>query len=106
MGDFMERRNNVLEVSEATKRRYMRNLAEQMRDLRSSMEKSDFKGIQEICHRVQGSASLFGLKDLGDACRSMEQAAKDQNLEEIVQCFQVIEVIVARNSGLAEAQGA
>jgi hypothetical protein len=55
---------------------------------------------------VQGSSSLFGLGDLGDACRSMEQAAADENLDEIVQCFQVIEVIVARNSGLAEAQGA
>lgn len=102
----MKKRNNVLEVSEATKRRYFRNLTEQLRDLRSAMEKSDFKTIQEICHRVQGSASLFGLNDLGDACRSMEQAAMDQNLDEIVQCFQVIEVIVARNSGLAEAQGA
>jgi HPt (histidine-containing phosphotransfer) domain-containing protein len=102
----MERKNNVLEVSEATKRRYMRNLTEQLKDLRSAMERSDFKSIQEICHRVQGSSSLFGLGDLGDACRSMEQAAADENLDEIVQCFQVIEVIVARNSGLAEAQGA
>lgn len=102
----MDRKNNVLEVSEATKRRYMRNLGEQVKDLRSAMEKSDFKSIQEICHRVQGSASLFGLKDLGEACRSMEQAAQNENLDEIVQCFQVIEVLVARNSGLAEAQGA
>jgi len=102
----MEKRYSVLAVSEATKSRYYRNLAEQLRELRSAMEKSDFKTIREICHRVQGSSSLFGLSDLGDACRSMEQAAMDQNLDEIVQCFQVIEVIVARNSGLAEAQGA
>lgn len=102
----MERRNRVLQVSETTKRRYFRNLADQLRDLRLAMEKSDFGKIREICHRVQGSASLFGLNDLGDACRSMEQAAIDQNLDELVQCFQVIEVIVARNSGLAEAQGA
>lgn len=102
----MERRNNVLQVSEATKRRYFRNLTDQLRDLRSAMERSDFNNIQEICHRVQGSASLFGVSDLGDACRSMELASKEQNLEEMVQCFQVIEVIVARNSGLAEAQGA
>lgn len=102
----MEKKNNVLEVSEATKRRYLRNLAEQLRELRSAMEKSDFKVIREICHRVQGSASLFGLSDLGEACRSMEQAATDQKLDDIVQCFQVIEVIVARNSGLAEARGA
>lgn len=102
----MGKRNNVLEVSEATKRRYFRNLTEQMRELRLAMEKSDFKSIQEICHRVQGSASLFGLSDLGDACRSMERAALSQDLDEMVQCFQVIEVIVARNSGLVEAQGA
>jgi HPt (histidine-containing phosphotransfer) domain-containing protein len=102
----MEKRNNVLEVSEATKKKYFRNLADQMRNLRLAMEKSDFEKIREISHRVLGSASLFGLKDLGEACRSMEQAAIEKNLEQIVEGFQVIEVIVARNSGLAEAQGA
>ena len=102
----MEKKNNVLEVSEATKKRYFRNLIDQLQGLRSAMEKSDFPAIEEICHRVQGSASLYGLRDLGEACRSMELAAKERNLEEMVQCFQVIEVIVSRNTGLPEAQGA
>lgn len=100
------KKTRVLAVSEATKQRYLKGLEEQTHSLRLAMEKSDFRAIKEICHRVQGSASLFGLADLGEACRSMEQAAEEKNLEQLVECFQVIEVIVARTSGLPEARGA
>lgn len=99
----MPKRDNVLEVSETTKKRYFRNLLDQIHNLRLAMERSDFDTVREICHRVRGSASLFGLKDLGDACRWMEEASVEKKLEQLVEGFQVIEVIVARNTGLQEA---
>jgi len=97
------RRENVLEVSETTKKRYFRNLMQQIHSLRLAMEKSDLETVREICHRVRGSASLFGLRDLGEACKSMEEASLAKKLEEIVQNFQVIEVIVSRHAGPMEA---
>jgi HPt (histidine-containing phosphotransfer) domain-containing protein len=99
----LPRSHNVVEVSEATKKRYLKNLAEQITNLRRAMEKSDFATVREICHRVRGSASLFGLRDLGDACRETEEACIQNKSEGIVQGFQVIEVIVSRNSSHADA---
>jgi len=94
----LPRNHNVVEVSETTKKRYLKNLSEQIRNLRRAMEKSDFSTVREICHRVRGSASLFGLRDLGDACRETEEACIGEKPEAVVNGFQVIEVIVSRNS--------
>ena len=99
----MAKRDNIVEVSETTKNRYFQNLANQIHLLRSAMEKSDNDSVREICHRIRGSASLFGLKDLGDACRDVEEACLANNLEKIVEGFQVIEVIVNRHILPAEA---
>lgn len=98
----MAKRDNVVEVSEATKARYFTNLAKQLHLLRQAMERSDNSSVREICHRVRGSASLFGLKDLGDACRDVEEACMAQNAEVIVSGFQTIEVIVNRHLNPAE----
>jgi len=94
----MPKRDYVLEVSETTKKRYFRNLQAQVYNLRQAMEKSDLGAVREICHRIRGSASLFGLKELGEACRAMEEASIQQKLEEVVESFQVIEVIVSQNA--------
>ncbi len=94
--------NNTLEVSETTKRKYFRSLMEQVHALRQAMEKSDFDSIREICHRVRGSASLFGLKELGEACRWMEEASIQKKIEQLVHGFQIIEVIVSQNAGPTE----
>lgn len=99
----MAKRENIIEVSETTKNRYFKNLSNQIHQLRLAMEKSDNEAVREICHRVRGSASLFGLKDLGEACRDVEEACVANNPEGIVEGFQVIEVIVGRNVNPAEA---
>jgi HPt (histidine-containing phosphotransfer) domain-containing protein len=99
----MARKENIVEVSENTKARYMKNLANQIHQLRQAMEKSDNEAVREICHRVRGSASLFGLRDLGDACRDVEEACLARNAEAIVAGFQAIEVIVGRHLHPAEA---
>lgn len=84
-------------VSEATKKKYLKNLREQIRSLRLAMEKSDAGSAREICHRIRGSASLFGLKELGDACRTMEESSAQEKFDRMVENFQVIEVIVSRS---------
>jgi HPt (histidine-containing phosphotransfer) domain-containing protein len=99
----MPKRDNIVEVSETTKNRYFKNLSNQIHQLRLAMEKSDNESVREICHRVRGSASLFGLKELGDACRDVEEAILANNPERIVEGFQIIEVIVGRNLNSAEA---
>ncbi|HEY8280532.1 MAG TPA: Hpt domain-containing protein [Bdellovibrionota bacterium] len=97
------KKENIVEVSESTRSKYFRSLTIQIYQLRQAMEKSDYKTAREICHRVRGSASLFGLRDLGEACRDVEAACMAQDGERIVEGFQVIEVIVGRNVGTAEA---
>jgi HPt (histidine-containing phosphotransfer) domain-containing protein len=99
----MAKRDNVVEVSEHTRARYFANLAKKLHLLRQAMERSDNEAVREICHRVRGSASLFGLKDLGDACRDVEEACLAKNSEAIVKGFQAIEVIVSRHLNPAEA---
>lgn len=84
-------------ISAGTRNRYLQSLQGQLHGLRLAMEKSDLTSVREICHRMRGSAGLFGLKDLGDACRATEEACLARNQEKIVEGFQVIEVIVSRN---------
>ena len=93
----LPKRDHLVEVSEKTKRRYLQGLHSQLHELRLAMEKSDFTHVREICHRIQGSAGLFGLQDLGDACRATEAACLNNEPEKVVEGFQIIEVIVARN---------
>ncbi|MGZ3650296.1 MAG: Hpt domain-containing protein [Bdellovibrionota bacterium] len=99
----MARKDNVVEVSETTRARYMKNLSTQLHLLRQAMEKSENESVREICHRIRGSAGLFGLKELGDACRDVEEACLAKNAEAIVAGFQVIEVIMQRHAIPAEA---
>jgi HPt (histidine-containing phosphotransfer) domain-containing protein len=100
----MAREDNVVQVSESTKARYLKNLGAQLQLLRNAMEKSENDAVREICHRVRGSASLFGLKELGDACRDVEEACMAKNNEAIVSGFQAIEVILNRHLGSASAE--
>lgn len=93
----LPKREHLVEVSEKTKRRYLTGLHGQLQDLRQAMERSDFEQVREICHRISGSAGLFGLRDLGEACRATEAACLNGQAEQVVEGFQVIEVIVARN---------
>lgn len=95
----LPKRNNLVEVSEGTRKRYFDNLQNQVHQLRNEMERSNFTAVKEICHRLSGSAGLFGLQDLGDACRVMEEAAMAKQAEKMVEAFQVIEIIVNRNVG-------
>ncbi|MGZ3694766.1 MAG: Hpt domain-containing protein [Bdellovibrionota bacterium] len=86
-----------IEISGSTRSKYLKNLKIQLESLRSAMEKTDHKSIREICHRIQGSAGLFGFKDLGLACRAMEEASIANQAEQMVEAFQVIEVIISRH---------
>lgn len=95
----LPKRENIGDISESTRARYLHGLQNQLGQLRNAMERSDFSTVREICHRVRGSAGLFGMKDLGDACRTMEEACMANRPEQIVEAFQVIEVIVGRKTG-------
>lgn len=98
----MANKDNLIKISETTKTRYMQKLGEQVHELRAAMERSDFLTVREICHRVRGSANLFGLKDLGIACRDVEEACIANRPEAIVNGFQVIEVMIGRHLDSAE----
>lgn len=101
----LPKREYSMAISEATRSRYIQNLQAQVQMLRNAMEKSDFEEVRAICHRVQGSAGLFGMKDLGEACRAMEEAAIANLPTQVVEAFQVIEVILARKvEGPIDAQ--
>jgi HPt (histidine-containing phosphotransfer) domain-containing protein len=98
------RREFGVEVSPITRARYLKNLGMQLQLLRNAMEKSENDAVREICHRVRGSAGLFGLKELGQVCRDVEEACIAKNSEAIVSGFQSIEVIVSRTlCGAVEA---
>ena len=86
-----------MEISEATKQRYFQNLLSQLQLMRTAMERSDNKALQEACHRVRGSAALFGLRDLGEACGLLESACLEGHSDVIVAGFQVLEIIARRH---------
>jgi HPt (histidine-containing phosphotransfer) domain-containing protein len=97
-------KDKFMGISESTKQKYLDGLLEQIHHLRLAMERSEYQSVREICHRIRGSAPLYGLADLGEACGEVEKACLSLDLpESIVAGFQVIEVIVHRNLLPAEA---
>jgi HPt (histidine-containing phosphotransfer) domain-containing protein len=56
--------------------RYLRNREEDMLKMQTALEKKDFETLRQIGHKVAGNASGYGLLDLGEMARTLEQAAE------------------------------
>lgn len=72
-----------LKISPHSLARYREILTRQLGDLERAMDARDFEQIREICHRVRGSAGLFGATELGLACKDAENAAIQKNDTEL-----------------------
>jgi len=49
----------------------------------TSLEKADFEAIRDIGHRMKGSGVSFGFDAVSEMGKSLEQAAKEKNGDEI-----------------------
>ncbi len=58
--------------TEKTMAAYRLILDKQITGLWRAMELTEFDRALEICHKIKGSAALFGYADLGEACREAE----------------------------------
>lgn len=51
---------------------------------------SDFTAIAQLAHAVKGSASNLHLEQISDAAKSVEAAAKGQDMAKVQQCYLIL----------------
>jgi HPt (histidine-containing phosphotransfer) domain-containing protein len=66
----------------------------------TALEKADFEAIRDIGHRMKGSGKNFGFDAISEMGKSLEQAAKEKNrdeiqkkLKELIRYIEVVEVV-------------
>lgn len=58
---------------------YLQSRVEEVRVLKSLMANKEFKQIEQIAHKVAGSAGSYGLGKLSEIAKEMEISAKEEN---------------------------
>lgn len=66
---------------------YMRNREEDLMNLEASLARKDFDVVKQIGHKVAGNAAGYGLLDLGNMARRLEEQAKERHFQE---CEQIV----------------
>ena len=64
--------------------RYLDNRKRDLETLRNALEKSDYKTLQVISHKIRGHAHSYGFSPLSTICALIERAAIEKKLEIIV----------------------
>ena len=62
---------------------YLENRWEDIRSIMESLEKNDYKTIQVLGHDMKGTGGGYGFDAITLIGKSVEQAAKDQNQDEV-----------------------
>jgi len=62
---------------------FLENRQEDIRSIREALEKDNYETIRTLGHSMKGSGGGYGFDAITDIGRSLENAAKDKNSEEI-----------------------
>ena len=81
-----------------TKSDYFLHLPEEIHELRNAMEKVAFDDAAKLASRIRRHAMNFGVGDLASACRWLEEICKRKSLDELLNAYQVLEVIAGSYS--------
>jgi HPt (histidine-containing phosphotransfer) domain-containing protein len=63
--------------------RYIQNRHQDIKFMLESLEKGDYETIRIVGHNMKGTGGGYGFDAITDIGRSIEQAAKDRDAEEI-----------------------
>lgn len=63
---------------------------EKVAQMSTAIEKSDCISIAQLAHAIKGSAGNLYLENISEAAKSIETAAKTNNLTQIQQLFQIL----------------
>ncbi len=79
---------------------YLGQVKEYTEAIGTALEKADFEAIRDIGHRMKGSGKNFGFDAISEMGKSLEQAAKEKNrdeiqkkLKELIRYIEVVEVV-------------
>lgn len=62
---------------------FLRNRQKDLRSLLAAVEQSDYATIEAVGHTMKGDGGGYGFHGISDIGKSLEEAAEDQNLQEI-----------------------
>ena len=64
---------------------YLQNRKGDIQAIREALDAEDFVMIRRLSHSMKGSGGGYGFQDIAELARSMEEAAKERNEDEIRQ---------------------
>ena len=62
---------------------FLEIMSEEIESMQEALERSDYETIQILGHGMGGDGGSYGFDDISDIGRSLEQAAKHRNSEEV-----------------------
>lgn len=66
-------------ISAESIQKYVIRRQEDLQNLKSALEKSDYASLRHIAHQIKGSAGTFGFAELGSKAGVLEEHAIDKN---------------------------
>lgn len=75
---------------------YLENRRKDVTNIRQSLEKGDMEAIRTLGHRMKGSGAGYGFAMITEIGRAMEIAAKEDNVEKILQGVNELESYIQR----------
>lgn len=99
----LEDRADMLGVSPGElnelKEECLRDLREQIPVFRDLIGKEDYQGLEELAHRLKGSCLTYGMDDIGDILRQMEDCAVTKGDADFTTMFVQLDRAVTRLDG-------
>lgn len=62
---------------------YLKNRILDLTVLKDALNRKDFKAIAALAHKTKGTAGGYGFNELGAIAKTLEMAAKSENLTEV-----------------------
>ncbi len=79
-------------LSLAAREKYIMTLSRQLLLLSGAAKRYDIPLVRDICHRIRGSAGMFGLDSIGDICAAAESAAILKHYDHVLSIVESLKV--------------
>ena len=76
--------------------KFLKNMQNNITAIQKALRQSDFETIQTLGHNMKGSGGSIGFDTVSDIGKSLEQAAKNQNSEEIMKQIDILSTYLER----------
>lgn len=76
--------------------KFMKNRAEDIKKIKSSLKEKDFETIERLGHSMKGSGSVYGFDEISEIGKLIEESAKKESTREIKENLKKLNTYIER----------